>query len=311
MSHDNGRYRAVRFDTNPLITPDLDESIGTNINGPSIIRVPPWADNALGRYYLYFAHHQGAHIRLAFADDLHGPWRVHGPGALSLEDTGFLHHIASPDVHIDHERRRFVMYYHGCVSEERHGMRGQRTGVATSGDGISFRDETIVPLGPFYARVFEFDGRRYALAKRIDQDGGGIILRGTTTASALCESEPMEHGPAVIPNMRHAAVTRTGDTLEVFYSRGEDCPERILRSTIDLTQPWHEWRASETEELLAPGAKYEGSDLPLEPSRFGAIHEPARQLRDPSVLVEDDGTYLFYSIAGESGIAGAELIETR
>ncbi|NET62179.1 MAG: hypothetical protein F6K47_40550, partial [Symploca sp. SIO2E6] len=32
---------------------------GSNINGPSLIRVPEWIENPLGRYYLYFAHHQG------------------------------------------------------------------------------------------------------------------------------------------------------------------------------------------------------------------------------------------------------------
>lgn len=29
-----------RLDCNPIITPDSDPSIGTNINGPSLIRVP-------------------------------------------------------------------------------------------------------------------------------------------------------------------------------------------------------------------------------------------------------------------------------
>ena len=30
--------RANRFSTNPIITPALDESIGANINGPSLLR---------------------------------------------------------------------------------------------------------------------------------------------------------------------------------------------------------------------------------------------------------------------------------
>jgi hypothetical protein len=32
------------------------------------------------------------------------------------------------------------------------------------------------------------------------------------------------------------------------------------------------------------------------------------QLRDPAIYVEDDRIYLLYAIAGESGIAIAELI---
>ena len=37
----------------------MDARMGANINGPSLIRVPSWLSNAMGRYYLYFAHHKG------------------------------------------------------------------------------------------------------------------------------------------------------------------------------------------------------------------------------------------------------------
>lgn len=50
----------------PIITPDTHPSAGTNINGPSLIRVPDWVDDPLGRYYLYFADHKGSDIRLAW-----------------------------------------------------------------------------------------------------------------------------------------------------------------------------------------------------------------------------------------------------
>lgn len=62
-----------RFSTNPLITSETDESIGENINGPSVIKTPDWLSDPLGEYYLYFAHHDGSFIRLAYADDLQGP----------------------------------------------------------------------------------------------------------------------------------------------------------------------------------------------------------------------------------------------
>ena len=69
---------------NPLITPASSEAIGTNINGPSVMRVPSWVERSLGRYYMYFAHHQGDHIRLAYADALEGPWQVYESGVLHL-----------------------------------------------------------------------------------------------------------------------------------------------------------------------------------------------------------------------------------
>jgi len=84
-----------RFHTNPIIRPHMDDRMGGNVNGPSLIRVPDWVADPLGKYYLYFGHHQGKYIRLAYADELAGPWTVHRPGALELADSHFLNHVAS------------------------------------------------------------------------------------------------------------------------------------------------------------------------------------------------------------------------
>ena len=63
-------YRVLRFLENPIIHAQLDDQIGTNINGPSLIRVPGWVSEPLGRYYLYFAHHltYAWHTPTAFTD---------------------------------------------------------------------------------------------------------------------------------------------------------------------------------------------------------------------------------------------------
>jgi hypothetical protein len=58
-----------------------------------------------------------------------------------------------------------------------------------------------------------------------------------------------------------------------------------------------------------PELDYEGGLLTLEPSVRGMAMEPLRQLRDPAIYREDDHTYLLYSVAGEHGIAIAELLE--
>jgi hypothetical protein len=57
-----------RLPQNPLIRANMDERMGGNIAGPSLIRVPDWIERPLGRYYLYFADHKGDYIRLAYAD---------------------------------------------------------------------------------------------------------------------------------------------------------------------------------------------------------------------------------------------------
>jgi hypothetical protein len=81
--------RVVKFPKNPIVVPNMDGRMGSNVNGPSLIRVPDWVTNPLGRYYLYFAHHQGKYIRLVYADELRGPWFIHTPGVLALEDSFF------------------------------------------------------------------------------------------------------------------------------------------------------------------------------------------------------------------------------
>jgi hypothetical protein len=110
----DGGWRVRRLPGNPIIHPGLDRRLGGNINGPSLIRVPDWTPNPLGRYYLYFAHHQGTFLRLAYADRLAEPWTIHAPGVLDLAESFFDQHIASPNVHVDHARREIRLYYHGC-----------------------------------------------------------------------------------------------------------------------------------------------------------------------------------------------------
>ena len=288
--------RAERFSANPIIRPHMDGRMGDNINGPSLIRVPDWVTNPLARYYLYFAHHDGAYIRLAYTDDLAGPWRTHEPGVLPLAASTLTGHIASPDVHVDDAERRIRMYFHG--SDTRTGAGGeQTTRLALSSDGLTFQAQPK-SLGVPYWRVFDWRGCRYALGKPsffYRQPNGG---------------DAFERGPApVLPDMRHAALAIDGHVLSVYYTNIGDCPERILLATIDMRDDWKDWTPSDPVTVLAPEMAYEGGDKPLEPSRRGIVREPARQLRDPAIFRTDGRTYLLYSVAGEFGLAIAELRE--
>ena len=67
-----------------------------------------------------------------------------------------------------------------------------------------------------------------------------------------------------------------------------------------------DWVA-EPLEVLAPELPYEGGDLPRLPSVRGLVDQPVCQLRDPAIFEEADRAYLLYSVAGEHGIAIAEL----
>ena len=289
-------YRVARFTENPIIHTQLDDRIGTNINGPSLIRVPDWIAHPLGRYYLYFAHHQGTFIRMAYADSIRGPWTVYRGGVLGLEGTRCRNHIASPDVHLLSDQREIVMYFHGVFGDS------QRTFRATSQDGLRFAASNE-DLGPFYFRAFMYRDCWYSVAKTTAAPGGGVLLRSQDGIRKF------EVGPEIIPQQRHAAVLGLKDELQIFYSRGEDCPERILVSTMNLAGDWKSWRPSDPIEVMRPETAYEGGDLPLRPSRFGSVHEAVCELRDPAVFRDRGKLYLLYTGAGESCICGAELID--
>jgi hypothetical protein len=296
----------TRLGNGPVISPNMDARMGGNIQGPSLIKVPDWVENPLGNYYLYFADHRGTYIRMAYADEVTGPWTVYSPGSLKLEDsffpttcppcshapgrTGILYaHVASPDVHVRDDLQQIVMYYHGQSTG------GQFTRAAVSEDGIHFegREEN---LGRAYFRVIEHDGFHYAMSMP------GYLFRSRDGLTNF------EAGPQFFTrNMRHSALLIRDDHLYVFFTNRGDEPERIMLSTIQLTGDWNDWTASDPVEVMRPEMDYEGADLPMEPSRGGYIDERVHQLRDPAIYQEDGRTYLLYSVAGESGIAVAEI----
>lgn len=320
--------RAIRLLDRPIIGPELHPSIGVNIQGPSAIRVPEWIENRLGDYYLYFADHKGRYIRLAYADEPAGPWTIHAPGSLQLEHSHFptepltatpeqiarhearlksagtrishdvlseitTPHIASPDVHVDPANCQIIMYYHGLDD-----VATQVTRVATSRDGIHFDAQPAI-LGRSYMRIFRHDGMTYALAMP------GQFYRSRDGFHGF------ELGPTLFnPNMRHSAVMKRGNELLVFWTEVGNAPERVLLSRIDLSADWKDWRESPPTEILRPERAWEGADAPLVPSIRSTAYGIVNQLRDPAILEDSGRTYLFYAVAGESGIAIAELVDT-
>ena len=318
----------TRLMDQPIIRPDLHPSIGQNIQGPSLIRVPDWVADPLGKYYLYFADHKGRYIRLAYSDELTGPWKIHEAGSLPIEQSYFaatpppitdeqlaeltaarsgvsglgspvshdlaleftMPHIASPDVHVDNETQNIIMYYHGLE-----GPAFQHSRVATSKNGIDFtaREEN---LGRSYFRAFNYNDMTYALAMP------GQFYRSEDGFTNF------EEGPRLFgPNMRHSAVIVRDDHLYVFWTRVGDAPESILLSTIDLRSDWMAWNESKEVMVLKPEFDWEGASAPVEPSVRSTAYGQVNQLRDPALYVEGDQVYLLYAVAGESGIALARV----
>lgn len=264
----------------PILHAADDGRFEGNINGPSLIQVPDWVVNRIGRYYLYFAHHEGDTIRLAYADALEGPWTVHWPGALSLADSHFAveppaeadmspealnfiargsdgtyPHIASPDVLVDVENQELRMYFHGRLHDGR-----QRSRVAVSKDGLTW--SALAPvLGHAYFRVFRHQSAWFSLTMP------GFFCRSADGLNSF------EAGKIVFCNeMRHSALLKRGNKLHVFWSRVGDAPERILLSTVDLSGDWRSWRPDKVDDALEihrPTEIWEGADLPNLPSARG------------------------------------------
>ena len=310
-----------RIGEGPIIYPELDNSIGNNIQGPSVIRVPDWVENPLGNYYLYFADHKGSYIRLAYANQIEGPWRIHKPGALRIEDSFFLTkpplvsekqakqirdyakrnkikfahdivkevtapHIASPDVLVDEENKRIVMFFHGLED-----VGVQVTRAAISKDGIDFITKAE-KLGRTYWRSFKWRNHFYALAMP------GQFYRSESLLSGY------EEGPLLFnSDMRHNAVMLRGDQLFVFWTQVGEIPESVKLSTINLSENWEDWVQNDHGVVLRPEKGYEGANEPLLPSIRSTAYGKVNQLRDPAILVDNENIWLFYAVAGESGIA--------
>ena len=314
-----------RVGDSPIIFPELDSSIGTNIQGPSAIRVPDWVENPLGNYYLYFADHKGSYIRLAYANQVEGPWRIHKPGALRIENSFFLTtpprvsdekskqirdyakrtkikfahdivkevtapHIASPDVLVDEQSKRIVMFFHGLED-----VGVQVTRAAVSKDGINFITKAE-KLGRTYWRSFKWRNHFYALAMP------GQFYRSESLLSGY------EDGPLLFnPDMRHNAVMLRGDQLFIFWTQVGEIPESVKLSTINLSENWDDWLQTDQGVILKPGREYEGAGEPLIPSIRSTAYGKVNQLRDPAILQDGENTWLFYAVAGESGIGLAKL----
>lgn len=182
------------------------------------------------------------------------------------------------------------MYFHGLEA-----VGNQVTRVATSANGIDFEALPEV-LGRSYFRVFHHAGFTYALAMP------GQLYR---SRDGLTGFEP---GPVLFnPNMRHAAVLKRGDELSVFWTQVGEAPERILLSRIDLSGDWRQWKDGPPVEIMRPERSWEGADAPLTPSVRSTAYGMVNQLRDPAIFEENGRVYLLYAVAGESGIAIAEV----
>lgn len=352
------QFRAERVLLEPIVHAGLSDSLSAvagdrasynNINGPSLIRVPEWVVNPLGKYYLYFAHHKGDRIRLAYADDLRGPWKIHEPGALTLSDSGFPTQLDAAetdealaglwqDYSIHVVRDMLLLAYRATVTDQ---DTREARGIAKAANSQPHIASPEIFIDNYNKRlVMYFHGLVGKTAQHtyLAQSSDGLnftSLPGKLRSNYLrtFEYEGQWYGlamPGILfrsdsgvgdfeardkllfePNMRHAGLWLRGNTLFVFWSRVGAAPERILVSRVDLSSSdWDDWQATRPLEIMRPKKAWEGSELIIESSLRGELDLPANELRDPFIFVDDDGQpYLLYVGGGEQAIGLARLVK--
>ena len=81
----------------PAALAGLESDALANINGPSVLRMPDWAAGKQAAFHMYFGHHKGKSLRLAYADRLQGPWAMHPDPVIPLADSLFEPEDPAPD----------------------------------------------------------------------------------------------------------------------------------------------------------------------------------------------------------------------
>ncbi len=325
---------------------------GDNINGPSVIRIPDWIPKEQraapqAQYYLYFAHHHGQYIRLAWAQAIEGPWHLYrtgehvAPGQRGVLDLGddrrialggtytIEGHIASPDVHVDEDKRQIALYFHGATRSDGKRLKKQKSYVATSPWGLDFSTSiSPVPLSDSYLRVFDHGGTlqglyssyhalpRSSVSPRsgtTDRERSGGVLWETHDAPFLhfyglqkTDGRIRHDGT---PYVRHMGLYREDDRLHVFFTMKGHSPERILVTSVDLNKDnWFDVApVASPIEVLRAQREWEGAGIAPERSKKGAEFRLVNALRDPFVFSDRGDLYLFYAGGGERAIGVARL----
>ena len=277
-----------------------------NINGPSLIKVPKFIKKPLGQYYLYFGHHKGKYIRMAYSNNITGPYTLYENGVLHLDNIPGYNHLASPDVHIENEK--ICMFYH-CPYKN--GKTPQSTFYAYSNDGLNFISETENIIHPYF-RKFSFKNDIYGLAmKTINCNTITPELERENCKSVTVVFKKTNNIwneiAEILPFSRHSCIFIINSTIYVFFSNIGDNPEHIKVGELIINQKNNICNIINIKSIIKPELYYEHHNTPLIKSEIGRAKDYVRQLRDPYVFKDENDIYILYSVCGEKGIAIAKI----
>jgi len=342
---------AARLTDQPIISTDMHpmliaeaDSIGyRNINGPSLIKVPSWLDNPLGKYYLYFAHHKGGNIRLAYADSLNGQWTIANEPILPLAQSGLS--TVSGKVSGLSTLRKYTslsetMALLTVASDYKKDFEAKQKDqvIATKPTEPHLASPDIIidherkEIRMYYHGVVEGTLQMSKVARSKDglnftpEDGilslpylrvfeyrdqyYGLAMPGFLYRSddGLKDFEVRRRW-VFNPKSRHYGIHIDDSDLYIFHTKVGDAPEVIYYTRMDLSsEDWDDWSIEESRELMRPELDWEGVNLPVKPSMRGESGSPVHELRDPDVFEDADGQlYILYTGQGEQHIGIAQL----
>ncbi|MEM6333227.1 MAG: hypothetical protein AAF823_07815 [Planctomycetota bacterium] len=230
------------------------------------------------------------------------------------------------------------------------GGRTQRSYAAWSQDGLDFNPGQYgIELGGPYARAFFYKGRGYLMTdhgsqQRPESPEGLYTEPYARPAKLGSDGRPritlhdrieaiLRSDPGFIgrdPDFRHHAVGVEDDTLFWWFTLRREPQEVVDRigsgeviyeATVDLaSEDWSRWNVTDLRLVLVPEHDFEGADLPAEvslPSRpveaDGKTTRRVNELRDPGYFKDpiSGRKFLYYGVAGEYGLAVAELLPTE
>lgn len=314
------------------------EQLGyTSVNGPTLIKVPDWVVSPFGKYYLYFAHHKGPNIRMAYADSLTGPWELYEGNVLTMEQSTMS--TNSEPAASWEDLRRYTSY-----SEAKAIYQVGQAAKAAYEKRVKEKLKSSPPTTPHIASpeiYIDHDKQIIRLyfhgviagniqMSKVATSKNGVDFKARPEIIGLPYMRVFKHRdeffalsmPGVLyrskngltdfiprkrwifdPHIRHSALLKRGNVLYIFHSRVGDRPEQILCSIVDLTSDnWNHWKASKPVEVCRSELDWEGAFEEVLPSIRGEIGTLVHQLRDPYVYEEREKLYLLYSGGGEQNI---------
>lgn len=119
---------------------------------PTLIKTEGRIENALGKYYLYYAPHKHVAISMAYSDSIEGPWKEY-------QQNPVIEGPSAPDIRWIDEQGKFYMWGH---------RKNGRTELWTSSDGIQFdyhsvsiESSNIGTKNATYTRMYEYPIEKY------------------------------------------------------------------------------------------------------------------------------------------------------